>query len=192
MSDASADMADIGRVLAGDVDAFGRLVERYQDHVMRIVRRHVPPDRVEETAQDALVRAYQSLAGFRQAESFRQWLSAITVRTCYDFWRRRYRRREVAVSQLSEAHRQWLEKVQAVDAGDTWQHLGDRAEAREILDAAMARLSAEDRMVIELVHLEERSVAEAARLLGWSRTNVKVRAFRARKRLHQIILEGLS
>jgi RNA polymerase sigma-70 factor (ECF subfamily) len=184
-------MADIRRVLAGDVDAFGGLVERYRDHVLRIVRRHVPPDRVEETAQDAMVRAYQSLAGFRQAESFPRWLAAITVRTCYDFWRRRYRRREVVLSQLSEAHRQWLEKVQAEDAGDDWQALSDRAEAREILEAAMARLSAEDRMVIELVHLEERPVAEAAKLLGWSRTNVKVRAFRARRRLHQIILEGM-
>ncbi len=190
-SGGSTDMDDIRRVLAGDVDAFAELVKRHQDYVARIVRRHVPPDRVAETVQDALVRAYQSLGGFRRTESFRQWLSAISVRTCYDFWRRRYRRREVAVSQLSEAHQQWLEKFQAQDAGDTWQELSDRAEAREILDAAMARLSPEDRMVIELVHLEERPVAEAARLLGWSRTNVKVRAFRARKRLHQIILGGL-
>ena len=190
MTDASADMTDVSRVLSGDANAFGALVGRYQDHVLRIVKRHVPPDQVEETAQDTFVRAYQSLAGFRQAGSFRQWLSAIAVRTCYDFWRRHYRRREVAVSQLTDAHRHWLEQVQAGSAENDWQQMGNRAEARGVLDWALAQLSAEDRMVIELVHLEERSVQEAARLLGWSRANVKVRAFRARKKLHQIIMEG--
>jgi RNA polymerase sigma-70 factor (ECF subfamily) len=160
--------------------------------VTGIVRRHVPPDRVAETAQDVFVRAYQSLGSFRQNDRFRQWLSAIAVRTCYDYWRRRYRRREVAVSQLTEAHRSWLEKVGAADAEQQWQALGNRAEARQVLDWALARLSAEDRMVIELVHLEERTVREAAKLLGWSTANVKVRAFRARQKMHRLIKERLA
>lgn len=192
MTDAAADRTDVDRVLAGDVNAFANLLKRHQDHVTGIVRRHVPPDRVEETAQDVFVRAYRSLANFRESDRFRQWLSAIAVRTCYDFWRRRYRRREVVVSQLSEAHRAWLEKVGASDAEQDWQALGNRAEARQVLDWAMAQLSAEDRMVIELVHLEERSVKEAARLLGWSVANVKVRAFRARQKMHRLIEKRLA
>jgi RNA polymerase sigma-70 factor, ECF subfamily len=178
--------------LAGDVNAFAHLLRRHQDHVTGIVRRHVPPDRVAETTQDVFVSAYRSLGNFREGDRFRQWLSAIAVRTCYDYWRRRYRRREVAVSQLSEAHRIWIEKVGAADAEAEWRILGNRAEARQVLDWALARLSAEDRMVIELVHLEERSVREAARLLGWSVANVKVRAFRARKKMHRMIQKRLS
>jgi len=192
MTDATADRADVDRVLGGDVNAFADLLRRHQDHVTGIVRRHVPPDRVAETAQDVFVRAYQSLGSFRQNDRFRQWLSAIAVRTCYDYWRRRYRRREVAVSQLTEAHRSWLEKVGAADAEQQWQALGNRAEARQVLDWALARLSAEDRMVIELVHLEERTVREAANLLGWSTANVKVRAFRARQKMHRLIKERLA
>ncbi|MEE4608191.1 MAG: sigma-70 family RNA polymerase sigma factor [Desulfobacteraceae bacterium] len=192
MTDAAADRKDVDRVLAGDVNAFANLLKRYQDHVTRIVRRHVPPERVEETAQDVFVSAYRSLANFREDDRFRQWLSAIAVRTCYDYWRRRYRRREVAVSQLSEAHRTWLERVGLADAEQEWQALGNRAEARQVLDWALAQLSAEDRMVIELVHLEERSVKEAAQLLGWSVANVKVRAYRARKKMHQLIEKRLS
>jgi RNA polymerase sigma-70 factor (ECF subfamily) len=192
MTDAASDRTDVDRVLAGDVNAFANLLKRYQDHVTRIVRRHVPPDRVEETAQDVFVRAYRSLGNFREDDRFRQWLSAITVRTCYDFWRRRYRRQEVVVSQLSEAHRAWIEKVGAADAEQAWQALGNRAEARQVLDWALAQLSAEDRMVIELVHLEERSVKEAARLLGWSVANVKVRAFRVRKKMHKLIEKRLA
>ena len=192
MTDAASDRTDVDRVLAGDVNAFANLLKRYQDHVTRIVRRHVPPDRVEETAQDVFVRAYRSLGNYREDDRFRQWLSAITVRTCYDFWRRRYRRQEVVVSQLSEAHRAWIEKVGAADAEQEWQALGNRAEARQVLDWALAQLSAEDRMVIELVHLEERSVKEAARLLGWSVANVKVRAFRVRKKMHKLIEKRLA
>jgi RNA polymerase sigma-70 factor (ECF subfamily) len=192
MTDAEADKIDVGRVLAGDVNAFAGLLTRHQSYVMGIVRRHVPPEQAEETAQDVFVRAYRSLGGFRQTDRFRQWISAIAVRTCYDYWRRRYRRKEVPVSQLSEAHRTWLEGLQADGAEDTWQAHGRRAEAREVLDWALAQLSAEDRMVIELVHLEERSVQEAAELLGWSTANVKVRAFRARKRMHKLIREKLS
>lgn len=192
MTDAASDRTDVDRVLAGDVNAFANLLKRYQDHVTRIVRRHVPPDRVEETAQDVFVRAYRSLGDFREDDRFRQWLSAITVRTCYDFWRRCYRRQEVVVSQLSEAHRAWIEKVGAADAEQEWQALGNRAEARQVLDWALAQLSAEDRMVIELVHLEERSVKEAARLLGWSVANVKVRAFRVRKKMQKLIEKRLA
>ncbi|NCC94808.1 MAG: sigma-70 family RNA polymerase sigma factor, partial [Opitutae bacterium] len=168
MTDAEADKTDVHRVLAGETDAFSGLLARHRDHVLSIVRRHVPPDQVQETAQDVFVRAFQSLGTFRQMDRFRSWLAAIAVRTCYDYWRRRYRRREVAVSQLSEAHRAWLERVGAADAEQAWQALGNRAEARQVLDWALAQLSAEDRMVIELVHLEEQSVQEAARLLGWS------------------------
>jgi RNA polymerase sigma-70 factor (ECF subfamily) len=56
-----------------------------------------------------------------------------------------------------------------------------------LLDWALAKLSPEDRMVIELVYLEELSVKEAADLLGWSAANVKVRSFRSRKKLHSLI-----
>ncbi|HDI59681.1 MAG TPA: RNA polymerase sigma factor [Desulfobacteraceae bacterium] len=192
MTDAVADRRDVDRVLAGDVNAFANLLRRHQDHVTGIVRRHVPPDRVAETAQDVFINAYRSLGSFQEKGRFRQWLSAIAVRTCYDYWRRRYRRREVPVSQLSEAHRTWLEKVGAADAEQQWQALGNRAEARQVLDWALARLSAEERMVIELVHLEERSVREAARLLGWSVANVKVRAFRARKKMYRLLEKRLS
>jgi RNA polymerase sigma-70 factor (ECF subfamily) len=192
MTDAEADKTDVNRVLAGDANAFAGLLDRHQAHVLAIVKRHVPPDRVAETAQDVFVRAYRSLGGFRRGDRFRQWISAIAVRTCHDFWRRRYRRREVAVSQLSEAHRIWLEGVQANSAENAWETLGRQAEAREVLDWALSQLSAGDRMVIELVHLEEHSVQEAARLLGWSTANVKVRAFRARKRMHRLIQEKLT
>lgn len=184
---AVSDADIVQRVLEGDVNAFSELLERYRELVLIIVKKHVPYDQVEETAQDVFVRAFQSLRGFRDADRFKQWLSSIAVRTCYDFWRRYYRNREMPQSQLSDEHRNFLDRALADASSSRWSEAGKRAEAREILDWALDRLSPEDRMVLELIHLEGYSGKEAAALLGWSVANVKVRAFRSRKKLEKLL-----
>jgi len=111
----------------------------------------------------------------------------VAVRTCYDFWRRRYRSREIPVSRLTEEHQKWLQEV-CSDPSEPARH--SRIEARQVLQWALERLPAGDRMVFDMVYLQERPVKEAARLLGWSVVNVKVRAHRGRKKLKKL-LEGL-
>jgi RNA polymerase sigma-70 factor (ECF subfamily) len=184
------DQAVVARVLDGDVNAFEKLFDKYRSHVTAIVQRHVPRDRVAENVQDAFVRAFQSLGGWKADAAFRNWLATIAVRTCYDFWRRRYRQREIPMSRLSTAHRDWLENSLSGQSREDWETLGRQSEAREILAWALDRLGPEDRMVLELVYLEGRRVQEAARMLGWSTANVKVRAHRARKRIRRWLLKG--
>ncbi len=180
----------VQRVLAGEVDAFARLMERYQNYVLAIVNRHAPLDQVEELAQEVFIKAFPSLAGWRQAGHFRAWLSVIAVRTCYDYWRKHYRSREVPMSALSEAHREWLDRVLTDASESSWQEMTRQREARDILDWALDQLSAADRMVLELVHLEGQSVKAAARQLGWTVANVKVRAFRARRKINKLLLQN--
>ena len=86
-----SDAEIITRVIEADVNAFEILLKRYQAHVLSIVKRHVPPGQVEETAQEVFIRAYQGLSGIQDKNRFKQWVSAIAVRTCYDFWRKQYR-----------------------------------------------------------------------------------------------------
>jgi RNA polymerase sigma-70 factor (ECF subfamily) len=181
------DKVAIRKVLDGDVNAFELLVEKYQGHVFSIVRRHAPAAQSDEIAHDVFVRAYQGLAGFSGKSGFRQWLSGIAVRACYDFWRRKYRRREVPISELSDAHREWIENIASDDSDNAHEIRGRQREASEILEAALSMVSAEDRMVIELIYLEGRSHKEAAVLLGWSLANIKVRAFRSKKKLQKIL-----
>ncbi len=78
------------------------------------------------------------------------------------------------------------------DSRQLFQHRVDMQHARETLEWALNRLSAEDRMVVELVYLEEFSGKEAATLLGWSVANVKVRVFRARKKLQKLLSRVLD
>ena len=188
-SHSSADAEVVNRIVSGDVNAFESLLQKYEAHVVRIVKKHIPFDKVEEVAQDVFIRVYQSLPNFKRDDSFKQWLSTITIRTCYDFWRKHYRSREIPVSSLSEKHQIWLEEATATKSGQSFEERYSQKEAREVLDWALDRLSPEDRMVLELVYLEGYSVNEAASLLGWSTVNVKVRSFRARKKLRKLIKE---
>ena len=177
----------VRQVLDGNVNAFESLLKRHSVQVLKIVQRHVPREEVEETVQETFVRAYRSLRTFRGKSGFRQWLSAIAVRSCYDFWRKSYRSREIPMSTLTEDHREWMEAVLSAQSQPSSDEAGVRTEAKELLDWALAQLSAEERMVIALVYLEGRSVKEAAVLLGWSVPNVKVRSFRSRKKLERIL-----
>lgn len=183
----SKDAEIVRQVLDGNVNAFESVILRHRGLVLRIVKKHVPENAVEEATQEAFVRAYQSLSTFKATGDFSRWLSSVAVRTCYDYWRKTYRSREVPMSDLTENHAQWLEKVISQSPEISPDELEPQREAREILNWALGKLCAEDRMVLELVYLEGLSVQEAAELLRWSKANVKVRSFRARMKLEKIL-----
>lgn len=177
----------VRRVRGGDVDAFEPLLIKYKNDVLKIVTKHVPYHDMEEIAHEVFVRAYQSLPNFKSKGGFKQWLSVIAVRTCYDYWRRKYKSREVPMSSLSNKHRDWLEKVISTESSRLADEKAFQQEAREVLDWALGKLSAADRMVLELVYLEGLSGKEVANLLGWSLANVKVRSFRSCKKFRKIL-----
>jgi len=177
----------IRQVIAGDVNAFENLLRKYERFVMAIVKKHIPYDHIEDTAQEVFLKAYQSLPSFKGKSSFPYWLSIIAVRTCYDFWREHYKSREISMSSLTEQHVMWLEKTMSDTSNELFHEKSLQKEAEEILNWALSNLSAADRMVLELVYLEGHSIKDAARLLGLSSVNVKVRLFRSRKKLHALL-----
>ena len=163
---------------------------RYQQHVGRIVAGHVPREMIDETAHDVFVRAYMSLPTYSFRTPFSHWLSAIAVRTCYDVWRSLSARKEVPLSAPRDAveeQEQWIEQVLATESKDRFETMVRQRDAANLLQRALAELSPENRMVVTLVHLEGHSVRQAAKLLGWSTANVKVRAHRARQQLRKIL-----
>ncbi len=184
----SFDTEIICRVIGGDVNAFELLLKKYKNHVFSIVKKHIPCQHAEETVQDVFVTVYQSLHTFKGKSSFKRWLSAIATRTCYDFWRKTYKSHEIPMSALSEKQQDRIEEVMADDSVRSAAAKGRQKEAQEILEWALNRMSAKDRMVLELVYLEGMSGKEAARLLGWSVVNVKVRCHRARKKIEKLLV----
>jgi RNA polymerase sigma-70 factor (ECF subfamily) len=183
----SSDAEIVRQVLDGDVNAFEFVILRHRGLVLSIVKKHVPEEAIEETAQEAFVRVYQSLPTFKGTGNFSQWLSSIALRSCYDYWRKAYRSREIPISALTDKHSQWLEEVISQRPEEALDEREHQMEAREILNWALGKLSAGDRIVLELVYLEGLSVQETAELLGWSKANVKVRSFRARMKLEKLL-----
>lgn len=195
MQEARAELTDIeviGRIIDhGEVNQFSHLVDCYAGYVFSIVRKHLPPEHVEETAHEAFIRCYQSLGNFSNSGSFKNWLSSIVVRTCYDFWRKSYQRHEISFSALSgdEQQTDWLERLTGETARQNFTASGRRQDSKEILDRALGKLSPADRMLLILIHVEGYSCSEAADLLGCSVANVKIRSFRAKKKL-QLLLKN--
>jgi RNA polymerase sigma-70 factor, ECF subfamily len=187
-----SDSEIVRQVLEGNVNSFESLMLRYKDLVLRIVKKHVPFSEIEEMAQETFIRAYQSLSGFKSKGDFKQWLASIAVRTCYDYWRKVYRNKEITMSSLTERHQKWLEEVIS-DQPEAPFHDDDvQKEATELLEWAMEKLAPEDRMVLDLIYFEGLSGKEAAELLGWSVANIKVRAFRSRNKLKKLLKETIK
>lgn len=187
MPDPPNDAEIVRRIFRGEVNAFELLIHRYKEHALRIIQRRVPPHEVEDVLQEVFIRAYRSLPGFEPESHFKKWLSAIAVRTCFDYWRSTPSRHESPMSDLSVRHQEWLESVIHASSVEATRRSARQKEAGEVLAWALNRLSSEDRMVVEMIHLEGLSAGDAAELLGWSVAKVKVRAFRSRKRLRKIL-----
>ena len=176
----------VERARQGDPEAARSLVAALHPQVIRIVRSHLPVRAAEEDlAQEIFAKLFTRLAQYqaRSGVPFEHWVSRLAVRTCLDALRAERRRPELRWSDLPEEQSAWLDfmLVDESPPPDT-----APASARELLEKLLAQLSPEDRLVISLLDLEEKSVKEIAQLTGWSSALVKVRAFRARRKLRKL------
>jgi RNA polymerase sigma-70 factor (ECF subfamily) len=176
------------QAIAGNSQASRKLVERLYPLVAKIVRAYVPPDRSQEDwEQEVFMRVFARLDQFLGRAPLQHWVSRIAVHTCVDALRVRRRRRELRWSDLSPQEAELLRHAAAGQPGGSHVELvGARELAGKLLDA----LTAEDRVIVQMIDMEQRSVAEVARLTGRSISGVKVRAFRARRKLRQMF-DGL-
>ncbi len=177
----------IKSILSGDTDEFEVLLKRYDQYIFNIISKHLPWEMVEEAAHEVFIRIYKALPSYRAEAPFKYWISKIAERYCYDYWRVQYKAKEVPMASLTDNHSQWVEAVISEQSQKSFEKEELLRESKEVLRWALNKLTAEDRMVITLLYLEEMSVKEAADLLGWSVVNVKVRAHRSRKKLRKII-----
>ena len=177
----------VQRVLDGETEAFAAIVNAHQKLIAADLSRRLPAQDVQEVAQDTFVRAFRSLPSFRREAPFRIWILRIARHAAMDFWRKQYRRRDRVFSDLDESAMMNVEESHQTQVAEQAADEEARESARERLEAALLRLSPDDRAVITLVELEERSMEDAALRLGCGLSAVKVRAFRARRRLRAIL-----
>ena len=170
----------IDAACSGDQDAFRQIVEGYQSTLTIQMRRFSrDPNAVEDLVHDVFVEAFMSLASFRRKSPFEHWLRKIAVRVGYRHWQLEAR----------DKRRQEKLREQSATATIIAEPASDATEARDQLHAIMSKLSPRDRLVLTLLYWDGYSVAEAAKLAGWTQTMVKVQAHRARKRLKKLLEE---
>jgi RNA polymerase sigma-70 factor (ECF subfamily) len=174
------------KVRQHDQVAARALVEELYPLVIRIVRSHLPVRSSEEDlAQEIFLKLFSKLEQYQERPGigFEHWVSRLAVRTCLDALRAEGRRPELRMADLSEDQSTMLDFVVGSEAAPPDSAPGP---VRELLEKMLSQLPPDDRLVISLLDLEERSVKEIASITGWSVTLVKVRAFRARRKLRKI------
>jgi RNA polymerase sigma-70 factor, ECF subfamily len=162
-------------------------MQRYSKLVSGLVANKVPMGNIEEVLQEVFVQAFKSLDKYKAQAPFKHWLSVIAVRCCHNFWRENYRRPEAHFSLISDEHERWLEDLLAGQSEEDFKMQTQKSEAKEFLNWILEHLTPDDRMALSLVHLENYSVKEAAALLNWSESKVKVRMHRARLEMRTLL-----
>jgi RNA polymerase sigma-70 factor, ECF subfamily len=164
----------------GDDEAFSRLVSRHKHRVFGLASRFARHSHeLDDICQDVFIKVYEHLGKFRREAPFEHWLSRITINVCYDAIKKAKREKDhLPIEALSSDIRDG-----SPEAGEA-----DR-QAYETLMCALARLRPDERVVITLLELEEKSVKDVAALMGWSEGNIRVRAHRARQALKKILEE---
>jgi RNA polymerase sigma-70 factor, ECF subfamily len=171
----------IERVRASDQVAAKELVERLYPLVIRIVRNHLPRRELEEDlSQEIFLKIFAKLGQFRADMPFEHWVSRLSVNTCIDQLRKQRNRPEYRWSDFSEAQQLVLENLSERAAPPAEP---SAEESRELLQRLMTVLKPDERVVVQWLYLEEKSVLEICDLTGWKPSKVKVAAFRARQKL---------
>ena len=166
------DLELIHRCQTGDTEAFGGLVTKYRSKIFTLIYRIVGNENdAWDLAQEAFLKAWQSIHRFQGRSSFYTWLYKITMNLTIDSLRRQCCRREV---ELDDAIPSFL-------SGPGVNY--DRAEIREQVYAALAQLTPEHRAVIVLKEIEDLHYQEIADILKLSIGTVMSRLFYGRKKL---------
>jgi len=173
---------------AGDESAFAEMVRRYSPRVFRVAARFFRRrEQVEEVAQEVFLKAFTQLEAFEGRGSLEGWLARIAANTCLNMLRSARRRPELTASDLTEDEAAWLDDKLAGVAGERHRSAERAVVAADLTDRVFETMSPEDRMVLMLIDGEDASVKDVAELTGWSESNVKVRAFRARRRMREAV-----
>ncbi len=166
----------IDRVLNGDSNAFAHLINKYKDMIFTLVIKIVKDrEDAEEVAQDSFIKAYQKLDGFEGKSKFSTWLYTIAYRNALTKVRKKKLETTDIDSYVLDNHKDDHDfpQLEAIKNG----------EQQKYVRKAIDNLGETDALLITLFYLHDNSIEEIQEITEMSQSNVKVRLFRARKKL---------
>lgn len=172
MTDNQSDLDIIHEVLEGDTSNYGLLVDRYKDYAFTIAIRVMNnAEDAEEVAQDAFIKAFRSLSKFNQEAKFTTWLYRIVFNTAVSYKRKQKRDIVDSVEELPSSG--FTTNVESLESADQ----------KRFIALAIEQLLPIDATIITLYYLKELSLDEIMEITELTMSTLKVRLFRARKRL---------
>ena len=171
----------VAAALRDDDEAARALVRQLYPFVAKLVRSHRPQRAAEEDlCQMIFIKMFQKLSQYSAAVPLEHWLSRIAINTCLNAIAAEKSRPELRRADLSEEQAAVVDNLSASSDELGADH---QLASYDLVTHLLAALKPAERLVIDLLHLQEKSIAEIAKLTGWSKALVKVRAFRARQKL---------
>lgn len=185
MADENVSRELVAAVLQEDESAAREMVRILYPLVARLVRAHRPVRTAEEDlCQMIFIKILQKLPQFSGKVPLEHWVSRIAVNTCINQIQAEKARPELREADLSEEQTAVIRNLAATTAELAPDH---GFASRELVEHLMNALKPAERLVIDLLYLQQRSVEEIRRITGWSGPLVKVRAFRARQKMKQAL-----
>jgi len=172
------DQIYIEKVLQGDSSSYSYLVDNYKNMVYTIALKIVKnPEDAEEVAQDSFVKAFKQLQSFKGNSKFSTWLYTIVYRTAIS----KIRKKKLEVTDIDE----YVIENHSIDFSFPQLDLLKVEEQKKYVTFAINTLPEIDALLITLFYLNENTFDEIIQITGLTKTNIKVRLFRARKKLYK-------
>ncbi len=176
--DKNSDQIYIDKVLHGDTNAFAYLINKYKSMTytiaIKIVKSH---EDAEEVAQDSFLKAYEKLNTFKGDAKFSTWLYTIVYRNAIT----KIRKKKITTSDIDDY------VIDNHYEGDDFPQLEalKNEEQQKYVRHAIDKLPEKDALLITLFYMNENSIEEIEQITSLSQSNIKVKLFRARKKLNQ-------
>jgi RNA polymerase sigma-70 factor (ECF subfamily) len=172
----------IERIRKGDEEAAACLVERLRPTILKCIRRRLPRWAGEEDLmQTVFAKVFSHLDQFSGSVPLEHWVARIAINTSLNYIDYESVRPELRMSDLSEEQEAVL--LNRVSPGEDCEN---RGYAREALELLLAQLKPQERMLVVLLHIEQRSTREISKMTGLSISLVKVKAFRTRHKMRRL------
>jgi RNA polymerase sigma factor (sigma-70 family) len=178
--DYKGDIYYIEQILAGNSNAFSYIVDRHKTRAFNLAFRICGNrEEAEELAQDSFLKAYRSLTGYKMKSSFATWLYRIVYNTTISH----VRIKKKGVLSLEDFPADATDFI----GGNSSEEEAETEFRNSLVNFALQKINEDERGLISLFYYEELSTEEISGITGISKSNIKVKLFRARQKMLEII-----
>jgi len=167
----------------GDLDAYDEIVNRYQERVWAYLFKFCPhQSELEDLVQETFIKVYKNLSRWRPSGTFKSWLMRVALNTGYDYYRKK-RNEPLYMAQKWEGEIDFdpLEQLKQTVEKDSCH------PNAELIERILIKLNPADRLIVTLQYYERLTLPEIAEQMNWSLAKTKIKSFRARKQLKEIL-----